>query len=86
MLRYHVVDRLLRLAKVVINAVDESRSRGSVVWLELKDDKKIASWSVLLGNFQPELLIHLELEPWQWQLFTVGMMFSGMVASYAILK
>ena len=41
MLRYHVVDCLLRLAKVVINAVDESRSRGSAVWLELKDDKNV---------------------------------------------
>ena len=70
MLRYHVVDRLLRLAKVIINAVDESRSRGIAVWLELKDDKNV----------------HHGFGLWQWQSFTVGMIFSGMVASYAILK
>ena len=41
MLRHRVVDRLLRLVKVIIINTVESWSRGSAVWLELIDDKNV---------------------------------------------
>jgi hypothetical protein len=32
--------------------------------------------SAAVFELRPESLIYLELEPWQWQSFTVGMIFS----------
>ena len=57
MLRYDVVDRLLQLAKVVINAVDESRSHGSAVWLELKDDKNVHHGACYWVTFNQSYLL-----------------------------
>jgi hypothetical protein len=47
------------LVKVIINAIEGQNRSTAVVCLKLKDDKKFALWSVLLGNSRPESCTYL---------------------------
>ncbi len=62
MLRYHVL-AVIGKGRHQCSWSSESQRGSGVPW----DDN-----SVLLDNNRPESLIYLELEPWQWKLFTVG--------------